>query len=189
MRRPQPLPRSGRYRTTRCRRRDRRWIQSARFARPASTWSFVPVSGSRYTCSDVEVLRIRTVCTGSSPSGSSMASSPVTAVAWFAAQGITIERILTDNGNGYRSNLWQQRCAELGIIHTRTKPYRSATNGKAALQPDSHRGVGLRPNPEPEAARARAPDRFVHHYTHHRHRTAIGGPPSSRVTNLAGQNT
>jgi transposase InsO family protein len=52
------------------------------------------------------------------------------AVAWFAAQGITIERILTDNGNGYRSKPWAARCAELGISHSRTKPYRPATNGK-----------------------------------------------------------
>ncbi|HEX2575468.1 MAG TPA: IS481 family transposase, partial [Aquihabitans sp.] len=40
-----------------------------------------------------------------------------------------------------------------------------------------------------EAARARALDRFLHRYNHHRHHTAIGGPPSSRVTNLAGHNT
>ncbi len=52
------------------------------------------------------------------------------AVAWFADHGITIERILTDNGNGYRSHPWKQRCAELGIVHTRTKPYHPATNGK-----------------------------------------------------------
>ena len=45
------------------------------------------------------------------------------AVAWFADQGITIERILTDNGNGYRSHAWRDRCAELGINHTRTQPY------------------------------------------------------------------
>jgi transposase InsO family protein len=52
------------------------------------------------------------------------------AVAWFAARGITIERILTDNGNGYRSFAWRDLCAELDIVHTRTKPYSPATNGK-----------------------------------------------------------
>jgi transposase InsO family protein len=35
-----------------------------------------------------------------------------------------IERILTDNGNGYRSHAWRDRCADLNIAHTRTKPYR-----------------------------------------------------------------
>ena len=52
------------------------------------------------------------------------------AVAWFADHGITIERILTDNGIGYRSYDWRDRCAELGIRHTRTRPYHPATNGK-----------------------------------------------------------
>jgi transposase InsO family protein len=53
------------------------------------------------------------------------------AVAWFATQGITIERVLTDNGVGYRSTAWARRCAELDIRHSRTRPYRPATNGKA----------------------------------------------------------
>jgi transposase InsO family protein len=53
------------------------------------------------------------------------------AVAWFARRGITIERVLTDNGVGYRSLAWRDCCAELGIRHTRTRPYRPATNGKA----------------------------------------------------------
>ncbi len=44
---------------------------------------------------------------------------------------MTIERILIDNGNGYRSNLSRNRCIELAIEHTRTKPYSPATNGKA----------------------------------------------------------
>src|SRR4029077_16322875 len=50
------------------------------------------------------------------------------AIAWFAEQGIRVPRILTDNGNGYRSKDWAKRCAELGIKHSRTKPYRPATN-------------------------------------------------------------
>src|SRR3954447_3792853 len=52
------------------------------------------------------------------------------AVAWFTAHGITIERILTDNGNGYRSRLWARRCTGLSLRHRRTRPYRPATNGK-----------------------------------------------------------
>lgn len=112
------------------------------------------------------------------------------AVAWFAAHGITIERILTDNGNGYRSIPWRERCAELGIEHTRTKPYRPATNGKVErfnrTLVDEWAYARLWKS---EAARARALDRFLHRYNHHRHHTAIGGPPASRVTNLAGHNT
>ena len=112
------------------------------------------------------------------------------AVAWFGEQGITIERIMTDNGNGYRSIPWRERCAELGIVHTRTKPYRPATNGKVerfnrTLVDEWAYARFWRS----EAARARALDRFMHRYNHHRHHTAIGGPPASRVTNLAGHNS
>lgn len=53
------------------------------------------------------------------------------AVAWYAAHGIVVERLLTDNGSPYRSHLHRQTCTELGIRHTRTRPYRPRTNGKA----------------------------------------------------------
>lgn len=112
------------------------------------------------------------------------------AVAWFAAQGIEIERVLTDNGNGYRSIPWKARCAELGIRHTRTKPYRPATNGKVErfnrTLADEWAYARLWRS---ETARARALDRWLHRYNHHRHHTAVGGPPASRVTNLAGHNS
>jgi transposase InsO family protein len=52
------------------------------------------------------------------------------AVTWFHDHSIQPERVLTDNGVGYRSRHWANRCAELGIVHTRTRPYRSAINGK-----------------------------------------------------------
>ena len=112
------------------------------------------------------------------------------AVTWFAQRGIRIERVLTDNGNGYRSHAWRARCTDLGIKHTRTKPYRPATNGKAerfnrTLSEEWAYGRLWKS----EASRARALDRFLHRYNHHRHHTAIGGPPSSRVNNLAGHNT
>jgi transposase InsO family protein len=111
------------------------------------------------------------------------------AIAWFAQQGITIERILTDNGNGYRSKQWAARCAQLGIRHTRTRPYRPATNGKVErfnrTLTEEWAYARLWTS---ETSRARALDRFLHRYNHHRHHTAIGGPPASRVTNLAGHN-
>ena len=54
----------------------------------------------------------------------------VRAVEWFNARGVTVERILSDNGGAYRSHLWRDTCAELGIRHKRTRPYRPQTNGK-----------------------------------------------------------
>ena len=112
------------------------------------------------------------------------------AVAWFAERGITIERILTDNGVGYRSRDWAQACAELDIVHTRTRPYHPATNGKVerfnrTLAEEWAYARLWRS----ETSRARGLDRFLHRYNHHRHHTAIGGPPASRVTNLARHNS
>jgi transposase InsO family protein len=53
------------------------------------------------------------------------------AVAHFRAYGITIERLLTDNGPGYRSTIHALACRALAIKHSRTRPYRPRTNGKA----------------------------------------------------------
>ena len=53
------------------------------------------------------------------------------AAAWFGARGIAVERILTDNGPAYRSRAHRAACAKLGIRHSRTRPYRPRTNGKA----------------------------------------------------------
>lgn len=65
------------------------------------------------------------------------------ATTWFARQGITIERVLTDNGVGYRSTDWKARCAQLGIVHTRTRPYHPATNGKVCEDSGCCAGAGL----------------------------------------------
>ena len=53
------------------------------------------------------------------------------AVAWFAAQGIRVARVMTDNGPGYRSAEHAACCRRLGLRHIFTRPYRPRTNGKA----------------------------------------------------------
>jgi transposase InsO family protein len=112
------------------------------------------------------------------------------AVAWFTTKGITIERVLTDNGVGYRSHAWGRCCAELGLRHSRTRPYQPATNGKVErfnrTLLDEWAYARLWTS---DARRARTLDRWLHRYNHHRHHTAIGGPPASRVTNLAVHNS
>jgi transposase InsO family protein len=50
--------------------------------------------------------------------------------AFFAQAGITVERVLTDNGSCYRSRDWRDLLAAAGIAHKRTRPYRPQTNGK-----------------------------------------------------------
>ena len=53
------------------------------------------------------------------------------AIQHFASYGITVEQLLTDNGNPYRSTIHAIACRTLGIRHLRTRPYRPQTNGKA----------------------------------------------------------
>jgi transposase InsO family protein len=52
-------------------------------------------------------------------------------IAWFASMGITVERVMSDNGACYRSTVHAVACRELGIRHVFTQPYRPRTNGKA----------------------------------------------------------
>jgi transposase InsO family protein len=53
------------------------------------------------------------------------------AVAYYASLGVTIARVMTDNGSCYRSHAFRKACARLGLRHIRTKPYTPKTNGKA----------------------------------------------------------
>ena len=112
------------------------------------------------------------------------------AVAFFAGHGIAIERILTDNGSGYRSTVWGRTCARLGLTHTRTRPYRPATNGKVErfnrTLLDEWAYVRFYGS---EAERAATLDEFLHAYNHHRYHTAIDGPPISRVNNVSGDHS
>ena len=55
------------------------------------------------------------------------------AIAHYAAHGVTIERLITDNGSAYRSTTHAIACRLLGIRHLRTRPYRPQTNGKACV--------------------------------------------------------
>ena len=111
--------------------------------------------------------------------------------AWYATAGITIERVISDNGPCYRSKTWAATCSDLGIIPKRTRPYRPQTNGKVERY---HRTLAdewayARPYTT-ETERRAALDPWLHTYNHHRGHTALKGqPPASRVTNLSGQNS
>jgi transposase len=113
------------------------------------------------------------------------------AVAWFAARGVTIERVLSDNGSAYKSHAWRQACTELGIRPKKTRPYRPQTNGKVER---FHRtmtdGWALARFYSSEHARRKALPAWLHHYNHHRPHTATSGrPPITRLTNVPGQYT
>jgi transposase InsO family protein len=111
------------------------------------------------------------------------------AVSWFAARGVTVERVLSDNGSAYVSHAWRDTCAELGIKHKRTRPRRPQTNGKIER---FHRTMGAEwafvRHYNSESARRNALPAWLHHYNHHRLHTGIGkAAPISRLTNLPGQ--
>ena len=53
------------------------------------------------------------------------------ALAFYAGQGIAVHRVMTDNGNPYRSRAFRDELSELRIRHLRTRPYTPRTNGKA----------------------------------------------------------
>jgi len=53
------------------------------------------------------------------------------AVAYYAGLGVAVSRVMTDNGSCYRAFAFRNACRELGLRHTRTRPYTPKTNGKA----------------------------------------------------------
>ena len=113
------------------------------------------------------------------------------AAAWYAAAGITIERVISDNGACYRSLPWAQTCTALAITHKRTRPYRPQTNGKVERFHRTLADEWAYAHPyHSQAERHAALDPWLHIYNHHRGHTALGGlPPASRVTNLPEQYT
>ena len=111
------------------------------------------------------------------------------AVTWFAQRGVPIERVISDNGSCYRSRLWAQTCAELGIVPKRTRPYRPQTNGKIErFHRTMAEGWAFAKFYPSESARRAALPAWLHTYNHHRPHTAIGrSAPITRLTNLPDQ--
>jgi transposase InsO family protein len=112
------------------------------------------------------------------------------AVSWFGDRGVTVERVLSDNGSCYRSFAWRDACAALGISHKRTRPYRPQTNGKSER---FHRTLAdgwayARFYASEAERRAHLPG-WLHFYNHHRIHSAIGGTPISRLNNLPGHHS
>jgi transposase InsO family protein len=112
------------------------------------------------------------------------------AVAHYQRHGITVERILTDNGSCYRGVVHAVACRRLGIRHLRTRPYRPQTNGKAerfirTMLNGWAYGAIYRSSQE----RSRALDGWLWHYNHRRRHSALGHQPPATRTNLLGSYT
>ncbi|WMX43608.1 IS481 family transposase [Streptomyces roseicoloratus] len=111
------------------------------------------------------------------------------AQAFFAQAGVTVQRVMTDNGSCYRSRDWRDLLTAAGITHKRTRPYRPQTNGKVERFNRTllDEWAYARPYHSEQERRDTFPG-WLHTYNHHRGHTALKGkPPASRVPNLTGQ--
>jgi transposase InsO family protein/transposase len=109
------------------------------------------------------------------------------AIAFYQRHGVTVERLLTDNGSAYRSAVHAIACRTLGIRHQRTRPYRPQTNGKAErfirtlLNGWAYSGAVYGSSAE----RTAALDGWLWQYNHHRRHSALGRQtPITRLNNL-----
>jgi transposase InsO family protein len=109
------------------------------------------------------------------------------AIAWFARQGVTVERVMTDNGSAYRSHPWRHACGALELRHLRTRPYTPRTNGKAErfIQTSLREWAYARPfATSHERTAALAP--WLDHYNGARPHAALANqPPATRLCHPA----
>jgi transposase InsO family protein len=111
------------------------------------------------------------------------------AIAYYKSLGITVERVMTDNGSCYRSRRFRNACRRLGLKLIYTRPYTPKTNGKA----ERFIQTALR-----EWAYARAYDTslqraaelpyWIHRYNWHRPHGSIGAVPPISTLGLTGNN-
>jgi transposase InsO family protein len=106
------------------------------------------------------------------------------ALRWFGSQGVTVRRVLSDNGNPYRSRCFGRALRRLGIKHSRTRPYRPRTNGKAERWIRTALSECLYLEVFADGGQRRlALDRFIGYYNGVRPHLGIGGrTPRQRLS-------
>ncbi len=139
-------------------------------------WDFVHVATDDHSrLAFVEILPDETAA--------SVASFAEHALDFFESAGIEVRRILTDNGSGYRSNLFRDLLAHRGVSMRKTRPYRPQTNGKAEafvrIVTNEWAYADAYQNTE---ERTKKLDPFLRYYNLYRPHGGIGGQrPISRV--------
>ena len=111
------------------------------------------------------------------------------AVAWFAERGVTVERVMTDNGAPYISTIHDATCRELRLRHLRTRPYRPQTNGKAErfIQTMLREWAYGRLFSSSRERREALPFWLSHYNFRRRHGSLGHRPPGSRLAELQEQ--
>ena len=113
------------------------------------------------------------------------------ALAWLGRHGVSVERVMTDNGSAYRSKLFASALQRAGARHVRTRPYTPRTNGKAErfIQTSLREWAYARPYASSDE-RSRAIGPWTDAYNLTRPHAGIGGlSPWTRVNNLLGNDT
>lgn len=113
------------------------------------------------------------------------------ALGWFERLGVTVERVMTDNGSAYSSRLFAQTIQSAGLRHIRTRPYRPQTNGKAErfIQTTLREWAYAQPYQTSEH-RKQAIGPWTDNYNLNRPHSGIGGKtPFQRLTNLLGNDS
>ena len=168
-----------------------RWATAARTGAPKSKYH-QPLVGTCYLHTVIDDhSRVAYVEAHDDETKETAAAVLRNAVAWFAKRDVTVRGVLTDNGGCYRSHLWRDTCADLGVTPKRTRPYRPQTNGKIER---FHRtlveGWAFKKFYNSESARLAALPAWVHEYNHHRPHSAIGKhSPITRLDNQAGHHS
>jgi transposase InsO family protein len=111
------------------------------------------------------------------------------AIAYYASLGITVERVMTDNGSCYRSIAFRRACKRLGLRHIRTRPYTPRTNGKAErfIQTALREWAYARTY-DTSQQRADELPYWMHRYNWHRPHASIGSMPPISMLGLTGNN-
>ena len=105
------------------------------------------------------------------------------AVAYYEHLGVTVARVMTDNGSCYKAHAFRDACRDLGLRHIRTRPYTPKTNGKAErfIQTALREWAYARPYDHSDRRTEELP-RWLHHYNWHRPHAGIQAKtPISRL--------
>ncbi len=149
---------------------------------PGAGWEYVHVAVD-------DASRVALTSLHPDETGRSACRALIGAVRYFAGFGITIKRVLTDNGSCYKSRIFARLCRRLGIRHMRTKPYTPRTNGKAErfIQTALREWAYARSYDSSDHRAEHLPV-WLHHYNWHRQHASLDYNPPITILGISMNN-